>query len=228
MCSKDTRTLTGSPAGGTFYVTDGPGVISGDVLSATAAGKIDLIYNYSNVCSNTDLQTIAVYGTPDAVAGPDQELTFVYVTEMKAEPSSSGSGEWSLVSGSGKIADPHSPTTKVTQLGIGENVFLWSVRNEHCEATSEIKITVNDLFVPSVITPNGDGLNDYFKIAENIGNVELIVINRWGNEEYRNKNYLNDWEGQNNKGKKLPDDTYFYILIFENGTIKKGSVLIKK
>ena len=81
---------------------------------------------------------------------------------------------------------------------------------------------------PRIITPNGDGLNDYFKIAENIGNVELIIINRWGNEEYRNRNYLNDWEGQNNKGEKLPNDTYFYILIFENDTVKKGSVLIKK
>jgi hypothetical protein len=32
MCSNDTRTLTGSPAGGTFIITDGPGVISGNVL----------------------------------------------------------------------------------------------------------------------------------------------------------------------------------------------------
>jgi gliding motility-associated-like protein len=227
MCSKDTRIITGNPAGGAFFVTYGQGVISGDILSATGPGIVELIYNYSNVCSNTDVQSITVYESPDAVPGPDQELTFVHETQMKAELIS-GTGEWSMVSGSGKIADPGSATTRVTELGLGENVFLWSVRNDHCEAGAEIKITVNDLFVPSVITPNGDGLNDYFKIAENIGKVELIIINRWGNEEYRNRNYLNDWEGQNTKGEKLPDDTYFYILIFENGTIKKGSVLIKK
>jgi gliding motility-associated-like protein len=133
-----------------------------------------------------------------------------------------------VVSGSGKITDPHSPTTLVTQLQNGENIFLWKVSNDYCDARAETMITVNDLYVPSVITPNGDGLNDYFKIAENIGNVELIIINRWGNEEYRNRNYLNDWEGLNNTGEKLPNDTYFYILIFENGTVKKGSVLIKK
>jgi gliding motility-associated-like protein len=228
MCSNDVRTLTGSPAGGAFIITDGPGIISGDVLSATGPGAIVLIYNYSSVCSNTDVQNITVNETPVAIAGPDQELTIVYETQMNAELSLSETGEWSVVSGSGSITDPHSPTTMVTQLENGENLFLWKVLNDYCEAGAEIRITVNDLFVPSVITPNGDGLNDYFKIAENIGNVELIIINRWGNEEYRNRNYLNDWEGLNNRGEKLPNDTYFYILIFENGTVKKGSVLIKK
>jgi hypothetical protein len=58
--------------------------------------------------------------------------------------------------------------------------------------------------------------------------VELIIINRWGNEEYTKVNYLNDWDGRNNKGAELSADTYFYILRFENGRIKKGSVLIKR
>jgi gliding motility-associated-like protein len=228
MCSNDTRTLAGSPAGGTFMVTDGPGIITGDLLSATGPGMIDLIYTYSNICSNTAVQNITINESPEAVSGPDQKLTFVFETTMNAVPSTSGTGEWSLVSGSGKLEDPHSPTTRVSELGTGDNLFLWSVRNEHCEASSETRITVNDLFVPSVITPNGDGLNDYLKIAEDVGNVELIIINRWGREEYRNKNYSNEWEGQNSRGDRLPADTYFYILIFENGTVKKGSVLIKK
>ena len=147
---------------------------------------------------------------------------------MKAELSSSETGEWSLISGSGHISDIHSPTTRVTELSIGENIFLWKVRNGNCEASAEVKITVYDLFIPSVITPNGDGKNDYFKISEIIGQVELIIFNRWGNEEYTNDNYLNDWDGRNNKGEELPNDTYFYILKFENGKIKKGSVLIKR
>ena len=100
--------------------------------------------------------------------------------------------------------------------------------NGNCEDSAEVKITVYDLFVPSVITPNGDGKNDYFKISEFSGKVELIIFNRWGNEEYTNANYLNDWDGRNNKGSELPNDTYFYILKFENGKIKKGSVLIKR
>ena len=113
-------------------------------------------------------------------------------------------------------------------MSIGENIFLWKVRIANCEDSAKVKITVNDLFVPSVITPDGDGKNDYFKIGEIIGKVELIIINRWGNEEFTNANYLNDWNGLNNEGQELPNDTYFYIMKFENGTIKKGSVLIKR
>jgi gliding motility-associated-like protein len=65
-------------------------------------------------------------------------------------------------------------------------------------------------------------------IVEIIDKIELIIFNRWGNEEYKNDNYLNDWDGRNNKGEELPNDTYFYILKFENGKIIKGSVLIKR
>ena len=64
----------------------------------------------------------------------------------------------------------------------------------------KLKLLVHDVFVPSVITPDGDGKNDYFKISEINGKVELIIFNRWGNEEYTNSNYLNDWDGRNNKG----------------------------
>ena len=79
-----------------------------------------------------------------------------------------------------------------------------------------------------MITPNGDGKNDYFKVTD-IGNrTELIIFNRWGNVEYDNPNYLNDWDGRNRKGMELPNETYFYILKFENGIVRKGSVLITR
>ena len=228
MCINDLRTLTGSPSGGTFSISGGPGTITGNVLTATGSGNINLEYNYINVCSNKATQSIIVNETPVVNAGPDEELIFVFETQMKAEILSSETGEWSLVSGAGNIVDIHSPTTRVTELSIGENIFLWKVLNGSCEASAEVKITVYDLFVPSVITPNGDGKNDYFKISENIGNVELIIFNRWGNEEYKNGDYKNDWDGRNIKGAELPNDTYFYVLKFENGKIKKGSVLIKR
>jgi len=172
--------------------------------------------------------TNTVFTNPIAIAGPDQQLEFIFETQMKAELSSSETGEWSLISGSGRISDIHSPTSLVTELSFGINIFLWKVQNSNCEASAEVKITVHDLFVPSVITPDGDGKNDYFKIRENTGKVYLIIFNRWGIEEYKNYDYKNDWDGRNNKGAELPVDTYFYVLKFENGKIRKGSVLIKR
>ena len=228
MCINDLRTLAGSPAGGIFLVSDGPGTITGNVLTATGIGTIDLEYSYTGLCTNKAIQSIIVNVNPVAIAGSDQDLTFVFETQMEAELTPPETGEWSLVSGSGHISDIHSPTSMVTGLLTGENIFLWKVTNGNCIESDEVKITVNDLFVPSVITPDGDGKNDYFKISENIGRVELIIFNRWGNKEYTNGDYKNDWDGRNNKGAELPFDTYFYVLKFENGKIKKGSVLIKR
>jgi gliding motility-associated-like protein len=192
------------------------------------AGIYTLTVANNNGCTNTATLSIIVNETPVAVAGPDQELKFTFETQMNAELSASETGGWSLISGSGHISDIHSPTTRVTELTTGENKFLWKVISGNCEDTATVKITVHDLFVPSVITPNGDGKNDYFKITDFSGKADLIIFNRWGNEEYTNSNYLNDWNGRNNKGVELPEDTYFYILKFENGKIVKGSVLIKR
>jgi gliding motility-associated-like protein len=228
MCVNDLRTLIGSPTGGTFIISGGPGTISGNVLSATGTGNIILEYNYTGVCSNKATQSITVNKNPVLIAGPDQELKFAFETQMKAELSSSETGEWSLVSGSGKISDVNSPTAMITELSIGQNIFLWKVRSGNCEASAKVKITVYDLFIPSVITPNNDGKNDLFEISDIIGQIELIIFNQWGNEEYTNDSYANDWDGRNNKGEELPNDTYFYVMKFENGQVKRGSILIKR
>jgi gliding motility-associated-like protein len=199
-----------------------------DSATLDMTGPYTLTVFNVNGCTNSVTQSIIVNETPIAEAGPDQDLKFTFETQMNAELSSAETGEWSLISGSGHISDVHSPTTRITGLSIGENKFLWKVLNGSCEDTAEVKITVQNVFVPSVITPNGDGRNDYFKISEYTGKAELIIVNRWGNEEYSSNNYLNDWDGRNNRGSKLPEDTYFYILKFENGKILKGSVLIKR
>jgi gliding motility-associated-like protein len=171
---------------------------------------------------------VIVHKTPVADTGPDQILNFVFNTQMEASLSDLETGEWSLISGSGKIVDLHSPTSSITGLKTGDNIFLWKVKNDFCETSKQIKITVKDQFVPSVITPNGDGKNDFFRIGEYSGKVELMIINQWGSLEYSNNNYLNNWDGRNNKGSDLPAGTYFYILKFDNGKVLRGSVLIKK
>jgi gliding motility-associated-like protein len=226
FCTGGSVTLTSS-AGSTYLWSTGTTTSN---INVTTAGSYTVKVKNANECQSAASTTtiVVVNEKPVAFAGPDQNLKFNFETQMNAELSASESGEWSLISGSGHISDIHSPTTRITELSIGENKYLWKVLNASCEDTAEVKITVHDLFVPSVITPNGDGKNDYFKISESSGKVELIIFNRWGNEEYSSNNYLNDWDGRNNKRSKLPEDTYFYILKFENGKILKGSVLIKR
>ena len=77
-----------------------------------------------------------------------------------------------------------------------------------------------------VITPDGNGLNDqlYIDEIERYPDNELVIINRWGQEVFRKKEYRNDWEGTNETGGVLPAGTYFYIIKFQSvKTILKGS-----
>jgi gliding motility-associated-like protein len=228
LCAGDKRELAGTPAGGNFSIKDGPGYISGNMLTASGPGYIELEYRYYDGCENRALQTLHADSHPHPDQGPDQELEFIFNTKMQASLMPFETGKWSLISGSGRIGNPHSPQTEINNLSLGKNVFLWAVQNGSCIAGAEVKIIVNDLFVPSVITPNQDGRNDFFMISRVEGPVELIVFNKWGLEEYRNNNYRNSWDGRNNNGISLPEDTYFYILRFENGMTRQGTILIKR
>ncbi|WP_082035976.1 DUF7507 domain-containing protein, partial [Pedobacter lusitanus] len=95
---------------------------------------------------------------------------------------------------------------------------------------AQVNITVIPipLFIPNTITPNGDGKNDTFKIIgrESFDGIELMVFNRWGNEVYRNNNYLDEWDGSG-----LTEGTYYYIITLKKAgskTSKNGWVLIKR
>lgn len=63
--------------------------------------------------------------------------------------------------------------------------------------------------VSNVITPNGDGINDFlvFKNIEMYPGSKLVVYNRWGGIVYENSSYSNNWDGAG-----CAEGTYFYIL----------------
>lgn len=75
---------------------------------------------------------------------------------------------------------------------------------------TDVKEIIGEVVVPNVITPNGDGKNDVFRIdgLELHPNHTLSIFNRWGNEVYRsNGPYKNDWNGNG-----LNEGTYYYLL----------------
>lgn len=230
ICSSDKRTLTGVPSGGTFVVTNGPGTINGNILSASGAGNITIDYIYTDGCSNKATQSLSVDDNVVANAGPDQKLLYVFETQMAAVFPQYGIGEWSLVSGSGDINDIQSPTTRITGLSIGENKFLWKAVNGGCESTDEIVIDVSDIVTPTVITPNEDGLNDelIFPGLQAFPGSSIMIYNRWGSEVYRNSDYRNDWKGKDKNKRDLQPDTYYYVLKISNGRILKGFIEIRR
>ena len=61
-----------------------------------------------------------------------------------------------------------------------------------------------------------------------ISEPELIIFDRGGTQVYRSTNYANDWNGVDQHGNQLPEDTYFYVMRPQNGTPRSGYIVIRR
>jgi len=184
----------------------------------------------SGVCAAIDSVNIQFDAMPIADAGEDQQLDFEFETYLDAAIPEAGTGEWSLIEGGGEIWSVSDPNTFVNQLSAGTNQFMWTVSNGSCPEQSDILIvTVNDLWIPTVVTPNSDGKNDFFEIKgiESKSN-KIEIYNRWGQLRFVEENYQNTWDGSDNSGKRLEDGTYYYIITIEEDRIINGYVVLKR
>lgn len=86
-----------------------------------------------------------------------------------------------------------------------------------CEVSSSVldltKLENRILQVPNSITPNGDGVNDTWKIpgVENYPNAEFYVFNRLGNQLFYSKGYAKEFDGTYN-GKPLSVGVYYFLI----------------
>ncbi len=90
--------------------------------------------------------------------------------------------------------------------------------NQTQSASVNVEIVGCEILIPNVITPNGDGQNDYFVVTnlEYNPNTKIIIYNRWGRIVYQSDDYKNDWNGKNMNGKDVSEGTYYYVLIPED------------
>ncbi len=182
-------------------------------------------------CRNTDRMTVEVRDRPTAIAGQDQIMDFLFETDLEADPPGGNeTGEWSVISGSASFTDVNSNETHVWGLSIGVNELVWTVTNSTCEpAADTVVIRVNELVLPSLITPDMDGNNDFFVIKgiESLGRVSLKIFNRWGACVFTSNEYANNWAGKDDNGNPLTEDTYYYVFKTDKIDAIKGFIVIK-
>ncbi|TDE48571.1 gliding motility-associated C-terminal domain-containing protein [Flavobacterium sp. GT3P67] len=95
---------------------------------------------------------------------------------------------------------------------------------------SSLTTPYTELEANNLITPNGDGINDFWivKNMQQYPNNELYIFDRDGREVFTMNGYDNSWNGMSN-GNPLPEGTYYYILSIDSGKSKKsGFVSIVK
>nr|WP_233098808.1 T9SS type B sorting domain-containing protein [Aureibaculum flavum] len=76
--------------------------------------------------------------------------------------------------------------------------------------------------IPKFFTPNNDGSNDYWQVTDDNGVVKQVrVFDRYGKVLKEFKSNTLGWDG-NYFGKQMPSDDYWYMIIYNDGSVIKG------
>lgn len=86
--------------------------------------------------------------------------------------------------------------------------------DEGCTLQDDIQVKVLEMpFIPNTFSPNGDGINDVWKIEylDSYPGVSVNIYNRFGIKVFGSIGYLKPWDGNLN-GQMLPVGTYYYVI----------------
>lgn len=198
--------------------------------------------------TNTAYYSVTVTGTNSCVAKDSVKVTVITQGNVLAQNDSTSTSVNQSVNTLVSANDTGSPNSvsvvvppKHGTATVGTNGSVSYLPNTNytgmdtlsytiCDATcanlcssARLIIRVNReivIVVPQWLSPNGDGKNDLFEIKDlsYYPDNELLIFNRWGDEVFFAKPYLNDWDGKHRgkglvvSGTELVDGTYFYLL----------------
>jgi len=156
----------------------------------------------------------------------DKNIAINYGSSTQLIPITTGNiaaYKWSPATGLSSATEAN-PTANPT----ATTTYSLVVTNaEGCEEQASITVAVG-VSIPSVFTPNGDGINDTWNIPAlvNYPNCNVSVYNRFGGLVFQSKGYDKAWDSRYN-GKVLPQGTYYYVINTDSGSSPlTGSVTI--
>jgi gliding motility-associated-like protein len=115
-----------------------------------------------------------------AAAGPDQSICSNSTVLAGSNPSP-GTGLWTVVSGTGTITTPSSPTSGVTGIGVGTTVLQWTVTSPCATPSSDQMTIVNTGGGPTVTVSSK---TDVFCYGGNTGHATVSATGGSGNLTY--------------------------------------------
>jgi gliding motility-associated-like protein len=235
MCKGSSVQLKASGSG-TIAWTPAARLNNASIINPVASPDVTTTYTVNLTdqfgCKNSDNMILEVRERILADAGPDQVLGYVLNSTLNANLAHDyEKGFWSIISGTSVISDSTYAKSSVEELSIGLNEFLWTVSNGFCPVSVDTaNIVVNDFVIPTMITPNMDGRNDYFVLSglSTLGKADLVIFDRRGAQVYKNSDYDNSWDGVDYNKNPLPEGTYFYVLKTGNGKSISGYIVIRR
>lgn len=169
-------------------------------------GLIDDFRVYNRALKDDEIK--ALYFNPDKIATRDTIIYLGNTVPIELTTTCATDFSWSPATGVLRSGDPEPFITPVSG---GRQVYVLTLKDEvsSCQSTDSLVITVVDpaqldcreLFLPKAFTPNGDGLNEIYKISNPFVVQDLIafeIFDRWGSRVFVSTDPFLGWDGSVN------------------------------
>ncbi|OQA01468.1 MAG: PKD domain protein [Bacteroidetes bacterium ADurb.Bin408] len=177
----------------------------------TTAGTytVSLIATDSNKCNIADTAylTISVLDVPVINLGADQKI-------CKGQ-------NVTLDAGNAGMSHLWSTGATTQSITVTDSSLYWvNVTNGPCTSSDTVSITLTEEItytIPNVFTPNGDNINELFKLESpsEITEFSGLIFNRWGKKVFEWDNPVSGWNGMIENA-SAADGVYYYIITFKN------------
>ncbi|MBX3103010.1 MAG: gliding motility-associated C-terminal domain-containing protein [Bacteroidetes bacterium] len=237
--------LRGLPAGGTWSSPDVAGVNpatgSVDMAGIMPSTTIRLVYSHPTLCADTFEVYVsanpsnAFLATPplgDTLYMPSAHLLLTFPNYMPGERIRVmwGDGHQSNVTTSNVATHTYQlPGTFTLSFDVED---ANGCRSETLSEQVVVVKPIPDPRIPNTFTPNGDGVNDTWRIdLDNARDLRVSLYNRWGYEVYaqRADAGILEWDGRSTQG-QAAEGVYFYRLEYKLVTgevrVLSGSVTL--
>jgi gliding motility-associated-like protein len=227
LCPGSQRPLplrAGLPAGGTWTGTGVSGsAATGYYFTPPVGftGSVSLVYTVINGgCTGTATRRVGVSAVPDfrpawvpVACVEDRQAP---LTVRFSDAGGNAATRWDFGDGSPAV---NGPSVQHTYRDAGHYQPQVSLRylNSQCETTVTLAaIDIQNQVIPNVITPNGDGSNETFRLPPNCA-PHIELYSRWGQRVFEAAAYQNNWDAHD-QGAGL----YYYLLTYPDGHRVKG------
>lgn len=225
-CAPLAMTFEETSSDGTFYTWnfgDGSAVsnlpVVEHVFEQPGTYQVSLTTVAPGGCSDTD-NHLTVFVGENSIAEFSSNPPFPVElalpnSEVQFKDLSNAAQSWIWDFGDGIVSQEVNPAHSYSQPGT-YFVTLQVRSSEGCmtEVVHGPYIVVSpDLFIPNVLTPNNDGINDIFLVNySGSQNFSMQIFDRWGVKLYESNNKTKGWDGNHASGEAVPEGIYYYLV----------------
>lgn len=225
-CGEETgsATITATGGAGNFSYSWSPNVSAGTTANDIATGDYEVTVTDANGCSEVINVTVEQLNSIDVFIIPDNAIIDFgqsVVLSVETDPASTITNySWSPSTGL-SCSNCANPTASPGQT----TVYTVSIiTDEGCTGQAQTLIEVirecEETFIPTIFSPNNDGINDELCIiGDCVQEVVLNIYNRWGERVYQTTDPTACWRG-NHRGKPVNAGVFTFKanIILVDGT----------